>query len=111
MNVLPGNLVPNTEKYCLERVYLASVDAAVHVVPFADDGRSFYVIVGHVHTSCVGNLSVDDNDFAVVAGEHMVDPWEAQGIELIDLYTLGAQFLDVMFLQWLVVGGIAEGIV
>ena len=82
----------------------------MHVAPGTHLFRTFYIIVGYVHATCVGNTPVDDHYFAVVAGPDVVDPGAADGVELIDVDTVVAQGLEVVFLQGLVVGVVAEAV-
>ena len=104
INVLSAYLVPHLEEYFLQGIYLASVDAAVHIVPFAHHLRTFYIIVGYVHAACIGNLTVDDYDFPVVTVENGMHPRKLQGFVFINLDTVGTDFLEMSLSQRFVVG-------
>ena len=83
MNVLFGRLVPYSQKDILKSIYLGAFYTAMHVAPFAHLFCTLDVVVGHVHSACIGNLSVNDDDFAVVAVPHMVDPRKSHWVELV----------------------------
>ena len=85
-----SRLLPYLHEDSLQRVDLVAFDAAVHVAPRAHLLRAIDVVVGDVHATGIGNLSVDDDDFAMVAAEDVVNPWEVQRVELIDLDALAA---------------------
>ena len=108
---LASGLLPYLHEDALQRVDLVAFYAAVHVAPRAHLLRAIDVVVGNVHATGIGNLSVDDDDFAVVAAEDVVNPREVQRVELVDLDALAAQFADMAVLQRSVVGGVAESIV
>lgn len=67
VDVLAADFIPYPQEYLLQGVDLVAVDAAVHVAPFSHHFRTFYIIVSHVHAAGVGNLSVNHDDFPVVA--------------------------------------------
>ena len=67
----------------------------MHVAPFAHLFRTFYIIVGHIHSSRVSHIAVDDDNLAVVAGEDMVYPWKSHRVELVYLDAVVTQFLYV----------------
>ena len=102
--MLSAYLVPHLEEDFLQGIHFAAVDAAVHIVPFAYHLRTFYIIVGNVHAAGIGYLSVDDYDFAVVAVENGMHPWELQGLVFEDFDAVGTDFLEMPFSQRLVVG-------
>ena len=104
INMLSAYFVPHLEEYFLQGIHLASVDAAVHIVPFAYHLRTFYIIVGYVHAACIGNLTVDDYDFPVVTVENGMHPRKLQGFVFINLDTVGTDFLEMSFSQRFVVG-------
>ena len=104
VDMLSAYLVPHFEEDLLQGIHLAAVDAAVHIVPFAYHLRTFYIIVGNVHAAGIGYLSVDDYDFAVVAVENGMYPWELQGLVFEDFDAVGTDFLEMPFSQRLVVG-------
>ena len=110
MDVLPCHHVPCFQEDALQCVYGLALDAAVHVVPRANDLGAVDVVVGDVHATCVSNLAIDDHYLAVVAREDVVYPWEAQWVELVNLDAALAQFPDMAFLQRTVVAGVSEGI-
>ena len=87
-----------------------SLDTGVDVVPFADLGQTLDVVVGHVHPSCVANLSVDDHDLTVVAMGGVVEPGEGEGIEFHDFDALLADGFQVFLGQRFVVRQIAESV-
>ena len=105
--VLTG-LIPDFLKNALQGVHLLTFNAAVHIVPFTHHLGAIDVIVGHIHTACIGYHSIDDDDFSVVAAEDMVDPWKTDRVKLINLYSHTSDFPQVFFPEWLVVGVIAE---
>ena len=95
--MLSAHLVPHFQEDGLQRVHLVTVDTAVHVVPGTHNLCSLDVIVGHVHTACIGYLSVDDNNLAVVAVEDGVNPGKLHWFVFINLYAVGTNLLDVSF--------------
>ena len=88
VHVLARHLVPYFQEYSLQRVHLVALYAAVHVAPLSHFLRTGDVIVGHVHSARIGNLSVNYDNLAVVAVEHMVNPREAYRVELVNLNAL-----------------------
>ena len=60
-------------------------DPTVHISPRTHLFRAFDIIVRNVHSSSIGDLPIDDDDFPVITAENMVDPWEADRVELINL--------------------------
>ncbi len=83
--MLSAHLVPHFQEDVLQRVYLVTVDAAMHVVPGTHNLCTFDVIVGHVHTACIGYLSVDDNNLAVVTVEDGMNPGKLHWFVFINL--------------------------
>ena len=69
------------------------------------------VVVGYVHSSGIGNLSVDDDNLTVVAMEDVVDVWEMEWVENIELYATGTLIQNVLFLKRTVVARVSEGVV
>ena len=110
MHVLSRHLVPDSQEDGLQCVHLSAVNAAVHVVPRTHLSRAFYIIVGHIHSTRVGYLPIDDHYLAMVAREDMIDPRKGDGVELEYLYALGADGIQMRPLQRSVVGHVAEGI-
>ena len=110
MYVLSCRLVPDSEEYGLQCVDFVAINTAVHISPFAYLLSAVYVVVGHIHSARIGNLSVDYHYFAVVTVEHVVDPWEAYRVEFEYLNTARAYVLEVAFEQRLVVGVVAESV-
>ena len=102
--MLSAYFVPHLEEYLLQGIHLATINAAVHVMPFAYYFCTIDIIVGNVHTSCIGNLTVDDYDFPVVTVENGMHPRKLQGFVFINLDTVGTDFLEMSFSQRLVVG-------
>lgn len=111
VHILSAHLIPHFEEYLLQGIHLASVDATVHIVPFSYNLRTFYIIVGNVHTACVGNLSVNDYDFTVITVEDCMYPWKLQGLIFINLYAVGTDFLEMSLSQRLIVGRVSETII
>ena len=111
VHILSAHLIPHFEEYLLQGIHLASVDAAVHIVPFTYYLSTFYIIVGNVHTACVGNLSVNDYNFAVITVENCMYPWKLQGLVFINLYAVGTDFLEMSLSQRLIVGRVSETII
>ena len=110
VNILFCCLVPDAQEYRLQRVHLVTFNPTMHITPLSHLLRTFDVIVGHVHSTRVGYLSVDDDNLPVVAMEHMIHPREAQRVEFIDFNAVAAQLFKMPFLQRTVVGGIAEAV-
>ena len=109
-DVLAGGLLPDAGKDELQLVDGTTLDAAMHVAPLAHLLGAVDIVVGHVHAAGVGYLSVDDHDLAVVAWPDVVDPREADGVELPDVDAVFAQRADVVLQQGLVVGVVAEAV-
>ncbi len=104
INMLSAYLVPHLEEYFLQGIHLASVDAAVHIVPFAHHLRAFYIIVGYVHAACIGYLTVDDYDFPVVTVETACTQGNFRGLYSVNLDAVGTDFLEMSLSQRFVVG-------
>ena len=111
LELFAGNAFPHVDEDGLELVNGTSLDAAMHVAPFADLGRSFYIIIGHVHAARVGNLSIDDHNLAMVAPEEVVGIGELHGVEFVELDALLAAKTYVFFLQGLIVRHVSEAVV
>ena len=84
MNVLMSYLVPYSEKDALKGVHFVALYPTVHVSPTAYDLCAFYIIVGHVHSPGISDVTIDDNDFPMVAMKHVINPGKTNRIELID---------------------------
>ena len=110
-NMLSAHLVPHLEEYLLQGIYLTAIDAAVHIVPFSNNLRTFYIVIGYVHTARIGYLPVDDNDFTVITVEDCMYPWKLQGLIFINLYAVGTDFLEMFLSQRLIVGRVSETII
>ena len=82
----------------------------MHVVPFAHLTGAFDVVVGHVHATRIGHLAINDDNLAMIAAQHMVDPRKGDGVKFVDFNTFGAYRVQVMFLQWTVVRRITKSI-
>ena len=82
----------------------------MHVVPFTDHFRTFYIIVGNVHATRIGYLSIDDHDLAVVTVEDRIDPRELHRLVFVDFDASFPDVLDMFLQEGLVVGGITETI-
>ena len=102
--------LPDTCEDDLQVVDDGAFQSAVHVAPFTHLFCTYDVIVGHVHSTGIGNLSVDDYDFTMVTRPDMVDPGESDGVVFHDVDTVGPEFLEMMFLERLVVGVIAKAV-
>ena len=111
VHILSAHLIPHFEEYLLQGIYLTAIDTTVHIVPFSYNLRTFYIIVGNVHSTCVGYLPVDDNDFTVITVEDCMYPWKLQGLVFINLYTIGTDFLEMSLSQRLIVGRVSETII
>ena len=79
--------------------YSATLDATVHVAPFSHLFRTFNIIVSHVHTPCVSHIAVDYYNLAVVTGEDVVYPWEANWVKLVYIYAVAAKCLHMVTLE------------
>ena len=86
------------------------LNAAVHIAPFTHLFRTFYIVVCHVHAARIGYLSVNDHYLAVVPSIDMVQPREADGRVFHNVDAVLAQGFQVVLLQRLVVGVIAEAV-
>ena len=104
VNMLTANLVPHLEEYLLQGIHLATINAAVHVMPFAYYFCTIDIIVGNVHTSCIGNLSINDHDFTVITVEDGMYPWKLNRLVFIYFNAIGTYFLEMPFAQRLVIG-------
>lgn len=80
-----GQLLPEADKDVLQLIHRRSFNAAVHVAPFTHLLGAYKVVVGHVHTSRIAYLPVDDHNLTVVAGPDVVHPRKTDGVELVDL--------------------------
>ena len=109
-NILFRHLVPYTKEDALQLIHRTALYAAVHVAPFAHLLCAVDIIVGHIHSPCICNCSVDDHYFPVVATEHMVDPGEANGVKFEYFYSGISQFLEMALFQRSVVGVVAEAV-
>ena len=66
--------------------------------PFTHLFRTFYIIVGHIHTTSIGNTSVNHYYFAVVTSIDMIDPGKSDRGVLHNLDTFFSQRFQVIFL-------------
>ena len=82
----------------------------MHIAPFTHLFRTFYIIVGYVHASRIGYLSVNDHYFSVISSEDVVNPRESDRGVFHNVYAVLAQCLQMVFLQGLVVGIVAEAV-
>ena len=103
-------LMPYLAEDKLQVVDGATLNTTVQVAPFAHLFRTFYIIVGHVHASCITDVPVDNHNLAVIARPDVVDPREADGIILVDADAVVVERLDVVLAQRLVVGVVAEAV-
>ena len=83
--VLARYLLPGMHEDAVKVVDHAALQTAMHVAPSSHLLGALDVVVGHVHSSCVGHVAVDDHNLAVVARPDMIDPRKADGVELIDV--------------------------
>ena len=83
----------------------------MHVVPFTHYLCTFYIIVGNVHATCIGDLSVDDYNLSVITVEHSMYPWEFHRFIFINLDAHIAYFFEVLLSEWLIVGSISKTII
>ena len=95
----------------MQLVYRVAFDATVHVVPLTHLGRTFNIIVGHVHTAGVCHASVDDYYLAMVARPYVIDERKADRVELIYLYSLCTDGVNILLSHRTVVRHVAESIV
>ena len=109
-DILPRHAVPKSEEHGLQFAHGVALHAGVQVVPAAKLGAARDVVVRHVHATGVSHHAVDDYDFAVVAMQGVVDVGKAQGVEVVNLYALGFQAVEVPAAQWAVVGTVAEAV-
>ena len=109
-DILPRHAVPKSEEHGLQFAHGVALHAGVQVVPAAKLGTARDVVVRHVHAAGIGHHAVDDYDLAVVAVQGVVDVGEAQGVEVVDLYALGFQAVEVPAAQRAVVGTVAEAV-
>ena len=75
----------------------------MHIAPFAHLLGAHNIVIGHVHTACIGNTTVDHYNLTMIARPDVVYPGKTHWVVLVDVDAVGTQTLDVMFLQWLVV--------
>ena len=109
-DVLTCCAVPYPEEDALQLVDSVTFYTAVHVAPFAHLFRTFYIIVGYVHASRIGNLTIDNNNLTMVATVDVVYPRETDRTIFYNLYARLTQGLQMALLQGLVVGVVAETI-
>ena len=69
------------------------------------------IVVGNVHASDIGNLSVNDDNLAVVTAEHVGKPRELYRIHLVYLHPTLAQGKQMPFSQRAVIGTIPKGVI
>ena len=62
--------IPNTGKPRIEIANRRSRDLKVHIPEFADTGNSVEVQVGDIHSAGVGDFTVNQGEFAVIAREN-----------------------------------------
>ena len=102
--------VPHGQEDALQIAHGISFKMYVHIVPFTDFRQSVDVVVGNVHAAGITYLSVNHYYFPMVAVYGMVYPGKSDRVELDDFDALGMDGFQMVFLQWLVVGPVAEGI-
>ena len=109
-DVLFSLLVPHREENTLQIAHGISFKMYVHIVPFTDFRQSVDVVVGDVHATGITYLSVNYYYFPMVAVYGVVYPGKSDRVELDDFDALGMDGFQMVFLQWLVVGPVTEGI-
>ena len=82
----------------------------MQVTPLAEFRFTHDVIVGHIHTSGIGHLTIDNHDFAVVAVSYVVKVRKAYGVEFINFDTSCPQAVKMSAAQRTVVRAVAESI-
>ena len=82
----------------------------MHIAPFAHLFRTFYIIVGYIHTTRIGYTPIDNHNLTVVTSVDVIDPGESDRGVLHNLNTFLAQRLQVIFFQRLVVGVVAKAV-
>ena len=111
MYVLSTYFVPHLEEDFLQGIHFTTINAAMHVVPFTHYLCTFYIIVGNVHATCIGDLSVDDYNLSVITVEHSMYPWEFHRFIFINFDAHIAYFFEVLLSERLIVGSISETII
>jgi hypothetical protein len=91
-------------------MYGSTLNATMNVTPFTYLFSAYNVVVGNVHATCVGYLSVNDDNLPVVTREDVVNPREANRVELVYLNTVIPKHLQMVFLQRTVIGVIAKAV-
>ena len=107
-DVLARSAIPNAHEDGLQFVDSIALNATMHIAPFAHLLRTFYIIVGYVHASCIGYLSVDNHNLTMIASEDVVDPRESDGGVFHNINAVLAEGLQMILLQGLVVGVVAK---
>ena len=102
--------VPHGQEDALQIAHGISFKMYVHIVPFTDFRQSVDVVVGDVHATGITYLSVNHYYFPMVAVYGMVTQGKVIGSNLMISDALGMDGFQMVFLQWLVVGPVAEGI-
>ena len=94
----------------MKRVDLRSLYTAVHIMPRPNFLCAINIVVCHVHTTCVGNLSVNNYYLAMITAPNMVDPWKTDGIKLVDLNAQRANLINIFTAHRTVIGSIPKAI-
>ena len=110
VHIFTSGAIPYPEEYFLQFVDSIALNAAVHVAPFTNLLSTLDVVIGYVHATRIGYLSVDDDYLTVVAPENLIQPGETDWFVFHNLDAVVAQSFQVVFLQWLVVGIVAEAV-
>ena len=109
-DILVGGAIPNLHEDALQLIDGITLYATVHIAPFTHLFSTFDIVVCHIHTSRISDAPVDNDYLTMVTAIDVVDPRETDRAILNDVDAVIAQRLEVVFLEWLVVGVIAETI-
>ena len=76
-----GTTFPHFTEYTPVKGDAISFQTHVHIPPFTELRTAMDIIVGHIHSSGVHHLIVDNHDFAMIAVQGVVHPWKHNRIE------------------------------
>ena len=108
--VLSGFLIPHRQEDTLQIAYRISFYVHVYIVPFTDFGQTVDVIVGNVHSACITDFPVDDDNLAVVAVHGVVDIRKGDRVEFDNFDAACLYRLQMTLFQRLVVRPVTERI-
>ena len=94
----------------MKRVDLRSLYTAVHIMPRSNFLCTINIVVRHVHTTSVGNLSIYHYYLTMVTAPHVVDPRKTDGIKLVDLNTQRANLIYIFMAHGAIIGSIPKAI-